>query len=282
VPKTYDPRHRVFLEPSPHLGVASFFAGDVGLAVLTGVLGGEELSRVRAAVWHAVASQSEAGARAADQSAVEVRVPNLVLEDPVFRELLEHPAALELATKLLGPKIRLSDYHAGIPGPGMAATPLYAAQGYVTPPWPVWPMSVEIIWAIDAFTAENGAPRVMPDSNRYGHGPEWDLPYPETVPLICPAGSIIVMSGKIWRHTGPNTTNKAQRIGLFANYIRPYIVPQTDWRSVVPPPLTTSLTPGLHEMLGFGSQATRHTLTRHGTQVWLNEPANADVTLSER
>jgi Phytanoyl-CoA dioxygenase (PhyH) len=242
------------------------YAGEVGIAVLTGVLGRDEVNRVRQAVWHTVESERVAAVHNIHRS-------DLVMTDAIYRGLLEHPVALRFATSLLGQKIRLSDFSATITGPGSGTTPMLAGQGYVTAPWPAWPLAVSIVWVIDAFTAENGAIRVMPDSLRYQNGPESGLDYPEAMPLVCPAGSIIVMDGRIWRQTGPNTTTSAHRIGLCADYIRPWILPQIDWPERVPPAVRETLTPGLHEILGFGSRATRHLQTRHGRQMWLDDPA---------
>jgi ectoine hydroxylase-related dioxygenase (phytanoyl-CoA dioxygenase family) len=274
----HQPKRRACLEPTPHLEVAKQYAADSGLAILTGVLDKEELARVREAVWRTVEADRAAGVQLTGHTRIDpdennIRLFGLVVKDPVFRELLEHPAAIALATHLLGPKIRLSNFSANITGPGSGAMGMHADQGYVTPPWPSWPMAVNIMWIIDAFTAENGATRVMPDSKDYGHGPEWGLDYPEAVPLICPAGSIVAMDARIWHQTGANTTKDVRRIGMFAYYVRPFILPQIDWGELVLPELRASITPGLHEMLSFGSRATRHLQTRHGRQIWLDDPA---------
>ena len=86
----------------------------------------------------------------------------------------------------------------------------------MTAPWPSWPLAVNVGWAVDDFTAENGATRVVPGSLQAGRGPEWGQDYPEAIALTCPAGSIFVMDGRVWHQTGPNTTQNVQRIGMFA------------------------------------------------------------------
>ena len=266
---------RVFCEPTQHVAAAKVHAAANGLGVLGGVLSRAEVQRIRLAVWREVEvarADNEPLTDPTDPEAASIHLPNLVSKDPVFRELVEHPTAIDIVTHLLGSKFRLANFFADIPGPGARATGMRADQGYVTPPWPAWPLSVTMIWVIDQFTAENGAIRVMPDSVRYGHGPEWGLPYPEAEPLTCNPGSIIAIDGRIWHQNGANTTEKQWRIALLARYVRPFILPEIEWRDVVPPDVRETLTPGLREMLGFGARATRHSRTRHGRQMWLDDP----------
>lgn len=126
-------------------------------------------------------------------------------------------------------------------------------------------------WAVDDFTVENGATRVVPGSIHAGRGPEWGQDYPEAIALTCPAGSIFVMDGWVWHQTGPNTTQNVRRIGMFAYYVRPFILPQVVWQDLVSADLRDELTPWLREVLGFGERATRNLQTSQGRQVWLDE-----------
>jgi ectoine hydroxylase-related dioxygenase (phytanoyl-CoA dioxygenase family) len=283
--------NRVFCEPTAHIQVADVYAAENGLAILTGVLDRAELTTVREAVWRAVEEDRAAGVQLTGHTRIDpdennIRLFDLVQKNAIFRDILLHPTALHFARHMLGPKPRLSNFSANVTGPGSGSTGsgapgsgaigMHADQGYVTTPWPDWPIAVNIIWAVDDFTLENGATRVMPDSVRYGHGPEWGLEYPEATPLLCPAGSIIVMDGRIWHQTGPNTTTDQRRIALFACYIRPWILPQVDWSERVPPALRTTFTPELREILGFGTRSTRNLQTRHGRQIWLDDP-NAEI-----
>ncbi len=208
---------RVFCEPTQHVAAAKVHAAANGLGVLGGVLSRAEVQRIpprRLAGSGGGERTTKTLTDPTDPDPASIHLPNLVSKDPLLRELLEHPAAIDIVTDLLGPKFRLANFVADIPGPGARATGMRADQGYVTPPWPAWPLAVTMIWVIDQFTAENGAIRVMPDSVRYGHGPECDLPYPEAEPLTCNPGSIIAMDGRIWHRNGANTTEKQSRIAL--------------------------------------------------------------------
>lgn len=267
-----------FGEPTGDLTAAKQRVTEHGIAVLTNVLSPAETARVRDAVWRAVEADRAAGVQLTGHTRIDpdehnIRLFGLVMKDPVFRDLLEHPVALAMATHLLGPKPRVSNFSANITGPGSGAMGMHADQGYVTAPWPSWPLAVNVIWAVDDFTADNGATRVVPGSLHAGQGPDWGRDYPDAVPMCCPAGSIVVMDGRMWHQTGPNTTADVRRIGMFAYYIRPFILPQVVWHDAVPPPMRATLTPGLHEMLGFGTRATRNLSTRDGRQIWIDDPA---------
>ena len=82
---------------------------------------------------------------------------------------------------------------------------LHADQGYATEPWPPVPLAVNVGWILDDFTEEVGATRYVPGSHRAGGNPDPERTY-ETVPVEAPAGSLLVMDGRIWHQSGINRT----------------------------------------------------------------------------
>lgn len=263
-------------EPSRDLDHAKRKLSECGVAVLPGVLGAAELVRVREAVWRGVEADRQAGVQLTGFTRIDpdernIRLYNLIGKAAVFRELVEHPVARAMVEHLLGPKVRLSNFTANITRPGSGSMGMHSDQGYVTAPWPSWPLAVNVGWAVDDFTAENGATRVVPGSVQAGRGPEWGQDYPEAIALTCPAGSIFIMDGRVWHQTGPNTTQNVRRIGMFAYYVRPFILPQVVWQDLVSADLRDELTPWLREVLGFGERATRNLQTSQGRQIWLDE-----------
>jgi fumagillin biosynthesis dioxygenase len=263
-------------EPARDLDNAKRKLNEYGVAILPTVLSADELARVREAVWRGVEADRQAGVQLTGFTQIDpdernIRLFNLIAKDAVFRALVEHPIALTMVEHLLGPKVRLSNFTANITGPGSGSMGMHSDQGYVTAPWPSWPLAVNVAWAVDDFTLENGATRVVPGSVHADRGPEWGQNYPEAVPLTCPAGSIFVMDGRVWHQTGSNTTQNERRIGMFAYYVRPFILPQMVWQDIISSELRRALTPRLHEMLGFGQRATRNLQTAQGRQIWLDE-----------
>jgi hypothetical protein len=86
------------------------------------------------------------------------------------------------------------------------------------------------------------------------------------------SGGLDIRNGRrVWHQTGPNTTQNIQRIGMFAYYVRPFILPQVVWQDLVSADLRDELTPWLREVLGFGERATRNLQTSQGRQIWLDE-----------
>src|ERR1700722_17388588 len=156
-------------EASRDLDHAKRELSESGVAVLPGVLSAVELARVREAVWRGVGADRQAGVQLTGFTRIDpdernIRLYNLIGKDAVFRELVEHPVARAMVEHLLGPKVRLSNFTANITAPGSGSMGMHSDQGYVTAPWPSWPLAVNVGWAVDDFTAENGATRVVPGS----------------------------------------------------------------------------------------------------------------------
>jgi ectoine hydroxylase-related dioxygenase (phytanoyl-CoA dioxygenase family) len=65
------------------------------------------------------------------------------------------------------------------------------------------------IWALDDFTAENGATLVVPGSHRNRHGKP---ARGEAVPMEMLAGSVMLFSGRLWHGAGANTSTRPRLI----------------------------------------------------------------------
>jgi ectoine hydroxylase-related dioxygenase (phytanoyl-CoA dioxygenase family) len=138
---------------------------------------------------------------------------------------------------------------------------MHADAGYMPEPWGRHSIGVNVAWAIDDFTEEVGATRVVPGSYWYERNPRPDDSDPatgvgqETVALECRAGSIFIMDGKVWHQTGPNTSAGKSRIGLFAYYVRPFIKAQYDWTKAIDAADMDDASPLLRYMMGFTDAA---------------------------
>ncbi|PPQ34623.1 phytanoyl-CoA dioxygenase family protein [Rhodopila globiformis] len=227
---------------------------EFGIARIEGVLAGATLARVRDALYRAAASDRERGWNNRfimdnPEDRTNQRVWCLLSRDPVFSDLAEHPVALQAVRALLGWPVTLSNISANITGPGGGEMMLHADQGFAPQPWGGI-QGVNIAWAIDDFTEENGATRIVPGSHRQNRAPlaEDDQ---HTVALEAPAGSVIVMEGRVWHRTGFNRTENRHRAGIFAFYTLPIYMPQENWFLSLDPAIRHYASETLLQLLGF-------------------------------
>src|SRR5262245_5277875 len=97
------------------------------------------------------------------------RVYALLAKSAVFANLVSHPRILRLLDALLEPNYLLSAALAIHLGPGEERQQLHYDDGfYKWIPRPRRAVSISTMWAIDDFTADNGATEVIPGSHLWG------------------------------------------------------------------------------------------------------------------
>jgi ectoine hydroxylase-related dioxygenase (phytanoyl-CoA dioxygenase family) len=229
---------------------------DDGLVVLTGVLSAAATREVRARL-EAAADASEADGvptrgYAFDTDTRNRRVFHLFNLDPVFVDLIQRPDALQFVRQTLGESFLISNFSANITAPGSGRMALHADQGYVLPPWPDQPLACNVAWVLDDFTEENGGTRYVPGSHRRGRGPAPDEQV-ATVPVLAPAGSLLVMDGRLWHQTGDNRSRDQHRAALFGYYVMRWLRPQINWNAVLWPDTVATLSPAFLDLLGYYS-----------------------------
>lgn len=201
-------------------------------------------------------------------------VMNLIGRDARFLDLAQHPAALALADHQLGPDFLLSGSNAIIQRPGAPAQRLHNDQAFAPPPWP-YPLTMNIVWMLDDFTAANGATRLIPGSHVWNVATDrgvrsfhdWlnepvfitpdgtsraTLPS-EPIAIEAPAGTALVMDGRIWHQAGPNSTTDQRRHGVQTYFCRPHMRQQTVFHLSLPKEVVDHAreTPLLRRLLGF-------------------------------
>jgi ectoine hydroxylase-related dioxygenase (phytanoyl-CoA dioxygenase family) len=78
---------------------------------------------------------------------------------------------------------------------------------------------VTAIWALDDFTAGNGATLVVPCSHGRAGG---RLVAGEAVPVQMPAGSVLLFASRTWQAGGANTSGRS-RLGVIIDYVQPWL-----------------------------------------------------------
>ena len=241
-------------QPTTSVDVALGRLAEHGVAVLADVLDPAENARVRRRLLDA-AERSELSGLATrdydfDPDGNNVRVFGLINLDALFRELVVHPLALRFIHATLGEAFSISNFSANILGPGAGSMALHADQGYATEPWPASPLAVNVGWLLDDFTAEVGATQYVPGSHLLGRGPRPGEAV-EPVSVDAPAGSLLVMDGRLWHRSGVNTTTDRHRAAMFGYYVRPWIRPQINWNVALDPDVAAELDDDFLDLLGY-------------------------------
>lgn len=108
---------------------------------------------------------------------------------------------------------------------------------------------VNVMWALDPFTADNGATRVWPRSH---HG-DWELMLPreeDAVPAIAPAGSAIIFLGQTLHSGGANRSEQPRR-GMIFSYCLDWLLPDENPWLAYPPEVARTFSPALADLVGY-------------------------------
>jgi ectoine hydroxylase-related dioxygenase (phytanoyl-CoA dioxygenase family) len=166
----------------------------------------------------------------------------------VCNELVEHPRILALLDLLLEPNYLLSQLQVINVLPGEAAQPLHHDDGFYPLPRPRPPLGAATIFAIDDFTADNGATVLVPGSHR------WDARAPTDadprVPAVMRAGSVVVFVGTLWHGAGANRTTRG-RLCVTAQYCAPWCRQQENFSLSVSRARARQCSEHIQRMLGY-------------------------------
>lgn len=156
------------------------------------------------------------------------------------------PAVLQAVDAAIGPGAQFSLTYATEVHPGQAAQVLHYEQGIYPLPRDRDVM-VTTIWALDDFTAANGATRVVPGSHQEpGARPD----SAQTVPVEMAAGSVLIFSGRLWHGAGANTSD-GTRLGVVIDYAQPWLRPCEAHTLSADLAQVRTLPQRLQELLGF-------------------------------
>jgi hypothetical protein len=180
---------------------------------------------------------------------------------PGARALLGHEVIHAVVRTALGPGARLSVAQ-GIsldPGMGRGSWPrrwhadLYQIREAM--PDPSFCFGINCLVVLDDMTEANGATCVLPGSQAHLRPGSPDGAELEAiaVPVVAPAGSLLVLDGGLWHAAGHNDTDRPRRV-LKLLFVRNWIRPQLDYAKIVPPDVAGTLSSRAAELLGLGPQ----------------------------
>lgn len=184
------------------------------------------------------------------------RIYTLVARAKVFEDLTEDARVLAVLDRFLQPGYLLTASQSIQIEPGEAAQDLHTDDGFYRQPRPRKPISMTMIAAVDAFTAENGGTEVIPGSHLWGdHG---DALRPNghdemeklLVPVELPAGACFIMAGTAIHRGGANRSDRP-RLAFTNQYCEPWARTQENFFLGIPPERARAMSPRLQTLLGY-------------------------------
>lgn len=161
--------------------------------------------------------------------------------------LVEHPLILALLDRILEPNYLLSQLQAINIRPGEAQQPFHYDDAFYPWPRPRRALGAATIWAIDPFTAENGATVVIPGSHAWAdETPAND----QGTPVVMPPGSVVFFLGTLWHGGGANRTDEG-RLCITAQYCAPYLRQQENFALSVSKERAKKCSEHVQRMLGY-------------------------------
>jgi ectoine hydroxylase-related dioxygenase (phytanoyl-CoA dioxygenase family) len=195
------------------LDQARFEVETYGFTILPGVLRPDEARELRT-----IGARLERE-RGEDHrfGGVARHLSNLVMRDPAYLRLIDHPGVLPLIEALLGTRIILGSLNSRIVRPGDGDQEMHGdVPGCLRRGGP--PMMVNTVWMLEDWTEESGATRVVPGSHRMPEEfPPRDRHLPHVLRALAPIGSVLVFDGRTW-HGGGANCGASDRHGLFGHY----------------------------------------------------------------
>jgi ectoine hydroxylase-related dioxygenase (phytanoyl-CoA dioxygenase family) len=130
--------------------------------------------------------------------------------------------------------------------PGQKAQILHYEQGIYPLPRDRDVM-ITALWALDDFTADNGGTRIVPGSHLR---PVGKPDAAEAIPVEMPAGSVLLLAGRLYHGAGANTTSRP-RLGVVIDYVQPWLRPCEAHTLSASHAQVRQLPQRLQELLGF-------------------------------
>jgi hypothetical protein len=163
--------------------------------------------------------------------------------------LIAHPRVLALLDRLLLPNYLLSQCQVINILPGEQAQYLHYDELFYRVPRPRPALGAATIWAIDAFTPDNGATVILPGSHQW---PEERLPSSEDarLPAVMPAGSVVFFLGTLWHGGGANGTREP-RLAVTCQYCEPWLRTQENYFLSVSAETVRGLSEDMQRLLGY-------------------------------
>ena len=215
-----------------------------GYVVIEGLLSEAELDAIREAAQPLL----EHSGRNDFEGLKTQRVYAVLSKTRAMDRLVDHPRILAMLDRLFLPNYLLSQLQVINILPGESSQALHADDSFYPVPRPRPPLGAATVWAIDEFTADNGATSIVPGSHVW---PDDRLPKDdEAVPAVMSAGSVIFYPGTFWHGGGENRSDGA-RLAITCQYCEPWVRTQENYFLGTPLDGVAEVSEDIRRLLGY-------------------------------
>ncbi len=183
----------------------------------------------------------------------QMRTAGLLRLDPLFWDVPIHDEVLPVVKEVLGGECLLSSFSAIDVLPGENKQPIHPDDALLPLERPHQPIICTCMWAIDDFTAENGATRLLPGSHATPGRPDYGTDYREVdgmTPAEMRSGSVLAFHGSLMHQAADNVSD-APRLGVQVAYCAAWIRPFTNFFLSIPPDEAVQYPQPLTDLLGY-------------------------------
>lgn len=228
---------------------------DEGCAVVTDVLDEAFLAQTREAMYGVQRAIREEIGEERLERAGELGVLRLMVRfDDHFLRFLELPevlavvdnsvsetAILHLQNGLILPSFAEGEVPETFQTSFHQDFPRYL-EGYVA--------SINLFFAIDEFTETNGATIVVPGTHQQRDRPPDEYLDANKVPVVCPAGSMLIFDSTLWHAAGANVSGN-DRLAINHQFTRSFFKPQMDYVRALGDAKILEQPPRTQQLLGW-------------------------------
>ncbi len=196
-----------------------------GYVVLPDLLSRNQATAARDLILELAAQEKQDG-RLVIQGQKE-RLYGLIYKGDIFADLVLNKLILSIIEAIIGEDAILGGFSAHILHPGAKRMGIHVDYPYwaMPDPFPKSPiLEIQVIWMMEDFTANNGAPLFVPGSQNLAAKPNSEQFEQTAEKITGTAGTAIISHGLSWHDTSENKSDRP-RVSLLGNYTPQYIHP---------------------------------------------------------
>ncbi|MGL5944269.1 MAG: phytanoyl-CoA dioxygenase family protein [Waterburya sp.] len=155
------------------------------------------------------------------------RLYGLIYKSDIFAQLVQNEVVTSVIEAILGEDIILGGFSAHILYPSAQRMGVHVDYPYwaMSSPFPKYPiLEIQVIWMLEDFTADNGAPLFAPGTQNLAIQPDVEEFNRTAEKITGTAGTAIISHGLCWHDTSVNNSDRP-RVSLLGNYTPQYIHP---------------------------------------------------------